>query len=149
MLGGLGLAQWGHLLYPVAALTLCGIYFWSNSGQLNAIMIGDETASSLGIQVARFRLMVFVVGAFLTGVMVAYSGLIGFVGLMVPHIVRRIVGGDNLKVIPAAALFGAIFLLWADIAARTIMMPEDIPIGVVTGLVGGVFFIWLLRKRGF
>ena len=109
--------------------------------------IGDETAAPLGIPVARFRLVVFVVGALITGVMVAFSGIIGFVGLMVPHIARILVGGDYTRVLPASALIGAIFLLWADIAARTVMAPEDMPIGIVTGLIGGIFFVWLLGRR--
>lgn len=109
--------------------------------------IGDETAATLGIAVARFRLVVFVVGALITGVMVAFSGIIGFVGLMVPHIARMLVGGDYTRVLPASALVGAIFLLWADIAARTVMAPEDMPIGIVTGIVGGMFFVWLLGRR--
>ena len=79
--------------------------------------------------------------------MVAFSGIIGFVGLMVPHIVRMFVGGDYFRVLPLSALLGSIFLLWADIAARTIMPPEDMPIGIVTGLVGGIFFVWLLRRK--
>ncbi len=147
MLGGLGLAQWSQLIYPLAVLAICGAYLWLNASNLNAMTIGDETASTLGIPVARFRLSVFAVGALITGVMVAFSGIIGFVGLMVPHIVRLFVGGDYRRVLPVAALFGAIFLLWADIFARTVMAPDDIPIGIVTGLIGGVFFIWLLRRR--
>ena len=115
--------------------------------QLNAMTIGDETAATLGIPVARFRLVVFVVGALITGVMVAFSGIIGFVGLMVPHIARILVGGDYTRVLPASALIGAIFLLWSDIVARTVMVPEDMPIGIVTGLIGGIFFIWLLGRR--
>ncbi len=147
MLGGLGLAQWSQLIYPLAVLVFCGIYLWLNASSLNAMTIGDETASTLGIPVARFRLTVFVVGALITGVMVAFSGIIGFVGLMVPHIVRLLVGGDYRRVLPVAAIFGAIFLLWADILARTVMAPDDIPIGIVTGLIGGIFFVWLLRRR--
>lgn len=147
MLGGLGLAQWNQLVYPAAILAVCMAWFIANAGRLNAMTIGDETASTLGIPVARFRLSVFVVGALLTGCMVAFSGVIGFVGLMIPHIVRLLVGGDYGRVLPASALIGAIFLVWADIAARTVMAPEDIPIGIVTGLIGGVFFIWLLARR--
>ena len=79
--------------------------------------------------------------------MVSFSGVIGFVGLMVPHIVRMITGGDYIRVIPISAVFGAILLLWADIVARTIMSPEDMPIGIVTGLVGGIFFIWMIKKK--
>lgn len=148
MLGGLGLAQWNQLLYPAGILATCGLWFLANAGKLNAMTIGDESASTLGIPVARFRLSVFVVGALLTGCMVAFSGIIGFVGLMVPHIVRMLVGGDYARVLPGSALLGAIFLTWADISARTFMAPEDIPIGIVTGLIGGMFFVWLLRRRG-
>lgn len=147
MLGGLGLAQWSQLAYPLVILLACGAWLMLRASDLNAMTVGDETASTLGIPVARFRLMVFVIGALITGVMVAFSGIIGFVGLMVPHVVRMIVGGDYARVLPASALVGAIFLLWADIAARTIMAPEDMPIGIVTGLVGGCFFVWLLGRR--
>ena len=147
MLGGLGLAQWDQLVYPLVILLVCGAWLMSQTRQLNAMTIGDESAATLGIPVARFRLVVFVIGALITGVMVAFSGIIGFVGLMVPHIARMLVGGDYSRVLPASALIGAIFLLWADIAARTIMAPEDMPIGIVTGLVGGIFFVWLLGRR--
>lgn len=147
MLGGLGLAQWGQLTYPLVILIICGIYLRLNAGNLNAMTIGDETATTLGIPVARFRLSVFVVGALITGVMVAFSGIIGFVGLMVPHIVRLLIGGDYSRVLPASALLGAIILVWGDVIARNIMAPDDMPIGIVTGLIGGIFFIWLLRRR--
>lgn len=147
MLGGLGLAQWNQLIYPLGILLLCGAWLIGKSKVLNAMTVGDETASTLGIPVARFRLLVFIVGALITGVMVAFSGIIGFVGLMVPHVVRMLVGGDYRRVLPCSALLGAVFLLWADIVARTIMAPEDMPIGIVTGLVGGVFFVWLLRRK--
>jgi iron complex transport system permease protein len=147
MLGGLGLAQWGQLLYPLTILLICSVWLLARAGDLNAMTIGDETAATLGIPVARFRMAVFVIGALVTGVMVAFSGIIGFVGLMVPHVARMLVGGDNRRTLPASALIGAIFLLWADVAARTVMAPEDMPIGIVTGLFGGVFFVWLLRRK--
>lgn len=147
MLGGLGLAQWSHLLYPAAVLIPAGLWLWSQSAALNAMSLGDETAASLGIHVARFRLTVFVAGALITGVMVAFSGIIGFVGLMMPHLVRLLAGGDNARVLPLSALAGAIFLTLADTLARIVMAPEDMPIGVVTGLIGGVFFLWLMARR--
>ncbi len=148
MLGGLGLAQWSQLIYPLVVLIFCLAWLWLKSPQLNAMTVGDETAATLGIAVNAFRLQTFVFGSMITGVMVAFSGMIGFVGLMVPHIARMVVGGDYRRLLPFSALFGAIFLLWADIVARTIMAPEDMPIGIVTGLVGGVFFVWLLRRSG-
>ena len=147
MLGGLGLAQWNQLIYPLIVLLICGLWLFSQARVLNAMTVGDETASTLGINVTKFRFIIFVVCSLVTGVMVAFSGIIGFVGLMVPHIVRMFVGGDYFRVLPLSALLGAIFLLWADIAARKIMPPEDMPIGIVTGLVGGIFFVWLLRRN--
>ncbi|MFM7445922.1 MAG: FecCD family ABC transporter permease, partial [Tabrizicola sp.] len=111
MLGGLGLAQWSHLIWPLGVLVPCGLWLWAQAGKLNAMSLGDETAASLGIEVGRFRLTVFVVCALITGVMVAFSGLIGFVGLMMPHLVRLLAGGDNARVLPASALAGAVFLI--------------------------------------
>lgn len=147
MLGGLGLAQWTQLLWPLGVLVPCALWLWAQAGRLNAMSLGDETAASLGIEVGRFRLGVFVVSALITGVMVAFSGLIGFVGLMMPHLVRLVVGGDNARVLPGSAFAGAVFLIWADAGARVVMAPEDMPIGVVTGLIGGVFFIWMMARR--
>ncbi|SCZ57495.1 iron complex transport system permease protein [Epibacterium ulvae] len=147
MLGGLGLAQWSHLIYPLIVLVPCLGWLYLRSADLNAMTIGDETAATLGLNVVRFRLSIFVIGAMITGVMVAFSGIIGFVGLMVPHIARTLVGGDYQRLVPVSALFGGVFVLWADVIARTIMAPEDMPIGIVTGLVGGCSFVWLLRRR--
>ena len=147
MLGGLGLAQWAHLIWPLAVLVPTGLWLWLRAPEMNAMTVGDETAATLGIAPAQFRLQVFVASALITGVMVAFSGIIGFVGLMMPHIVRLVMGGNNARVLPFSALFGAIFLIWADIAARVVMAPEDMPIGVVTGLIGGVFFVGLLARR--
>ena len=147
MLGGLGLAQWSHLVWPLAVLLPCALWLWAQAGRLNAMSLGDETAASLGIEVGRFRLAVFVACALVTGVMVAFSGLIGFVGLMMPHLVRLVAGGDNRRVLPGAALAGAVFLIWADALARVALAPEDLPIGAVTGLVGGLFFIWMMARR--
>ncbi len=149
MLGGLGLAQWSHLSYPALVLGISLSWLVLRAREINALAMGDETALTLGIAVPRFRLMLFVVTALVTGVMVAFSGAIGFIGLMVPHFVRLIAGSDNIRVIPLSAAFGAIALIWADVVARIVMAPEDMPIGVVTGLVGGIAFIAILRRRSF
>lgn len=147
MLGGLGFAQWSHLVWPLAVLLPCGVWLMLQGARLNAMSLGDETAATLGFPVARFRLTVFVAAALITGVMVAFSGLIGFVGLMMPHLARMVVGGDNARVLPGSAYAGAVFLIWADTAARVMVAPEDLPIGVVTGFCGGIFFIWLMARR--
>lgn len=148
MLGGLGLAQWTHLPYPLGALILCGGFVMLNARRFNAMTLGDETATTLGLRTGPFRITVFVVCALLTGAAVAFSGIISFVGLMVPHLVRFVVGGDYRRVLPLSALGGAIFLVGADIVARVIIPPQDMPIGVITGLAGGLFFIALMRRSG-
>lgn len=146
MLGGLGLAQWGHLWIPTIVLLVALSCLLPQARQLNALAMGDETAATLGINVPLLRFSLFLITALLTGVMVAFSGAIGFVGLMVPHVVRMMFGSDNAVVLPLSALTGALFLIWADLAARLVMAPEDLPIGVVTGLVGGIAFIAIMRR---
>lgn len=147
MLGGLGLAQWNQLLFPFLTLLFGGSYLLYKAKFLNAMILGDETANTLGVPVQRFRLTVIVVCALLTGAAVAFSGVIGFVGLMVPHIVRLLIGGDYRKILPLSALLGALLLVLADIVARVIIPPEDMPIGILTGLAGGIAFIFLMRQR--
>lgn len=148
MLGGLGLAQWSQLPYPLLALAACGLYLLLNARNLNAMTLGDESATTLGLPAGRFRMIVFIVCALLTGAAVAFSGIISFVGLMIPHVVRLAVGGDYRRVLPLSALVGAIFLVLADMVARVLIPPLDMPIGIITGLVGGVFFIALMRRNG-
>lgn len=148
MLGGLGLAQWTQLPFPLLALFVCGAYLIWNARNLNAMTLGDESATTLGLPARRFRLIVFIVCALLTGAAVAFAGVISFVGLMIPHIARMIIGGDYRRVLPLSALLGAIFLVTADIFARTLIPPLDMPIGIITGLVGGVFFVILMRRTG-
>jgi len=147
MLGGLGLAQWGQLSFPLITFALGAAYLIYKAKYLNAMTLGDETASTLGVPVQRFRMVVIIVCALLTGSAVAFSGVIGFVGLMIPHIIRLLVGGDYRKILPLSALLGAVFLVAADIIARVIIPPEDMPIGILTGLAGGLAFIVLMRQR--
>jgi iron complex transport system permease protein len=147
MLGGLGLAQWKDLIYPLSIFILCFTWFNLNSRNINALMAGEEMAATLGINVAKFRLRIFVFTALLTSVMVAFSGAIGFVGLMIPHILRIFVGADNRHLIVFSAIYGAIFLVIVDIVARKLISPQELPIGIITGLIGGVFFIWMMRRN--
>jgi iron complex transport system permease protein len=146
MLGGLGLAQWQHLIYPVAVLVLALAYLLAHAQILNAMAMGDETATTLGVNVPRFRLTLFVIAALVTGTMVAFSGAIGFVGLMVPHMVRAIAGSDNRRVLPLSTLAGGLVLIIADLVARLAAAPEDMPIGIVTGIIGCIAFVWIMRK---
>lgn len=146
MLGGLGLSQWSHLAFPAGALLLAGALFMAKAKILNALAMGDETATTLGVAVGFERLVLLVVNAFLTGILVAFSGMIGFIGLMMPHIARFLVGGDNRAVLPVAAMLGAVFLVLCDVAARVLTAPNELPVGIVTGIIGGGFFIALLRR---
>ncbi|MFF2960258.1 FecCD family ABC transporter permease [Streptomyces sp. NPDC057963] len=145
-LGGLGGVDWGTLWLPSAALLLGIAVLLVQSRHLNLLLAGEEAATTMGLDVARFRTRMFVLLSLVTGVLVAAAGPIGFVGLMLPHIVRLFVGGDHRRVLPTAALGGAVFLIWADIAARTVAAPMEIPVGVLTALCGGPFFLWLMRR---
>ena len=145
-LGGFGSAQWALLPIPVAALAVGLAVMLAQARQLNLLMSGDESAVALGLDVERFRRTMFVLTAALTGITVAVSGVIGFVGLIMPHIVRLMVGADHRRALPAVALAGASFTIAADLVARSIIAPLELPVGIVTALVGGPFFIWLLRR---
>lgn len=147
MLGGLGLARWELLWLPALCLALAMTLLLGLGRALNALMAGEQSAVSLGLEPRRVRLLVFVVASLLTGVLVSLSGAIGFVGLMLPHVARFLVGAEHRRVLPVAALLGALFLVWVDVAARTWLAPQDLPIGIVTAAIGGVFFVALLRRR--
>lgn len=145
-LGGLGGVNWDTLWLPSVALLLGIAVLMVQARNLNLLLAGEEAATTLGLDVARFRARMFVLLSLVTGVLVAACGPIGFVGLMLPHIVRLAVGGDHRRVLPTAALGGAFFLIWADIAARVVAAPMEIPVGVLTALCGGPFFLWLMRR---
>lgn len=147
MLGGLGLARWELLWLPALCLLLALAVLLGLGRALNALMAGEQSAVSLGLEPRRVRLVVFVVASLLTGVLVSLSGAIGFVGLMLPHVARFLVGAEHRRVLPVAALLGALFLVWVDVAARTWLAPQDLPIGIVTAAIGGAFFVALLRRR--
>ncbi|WP_336317827.1 iron ABC transporter permease [Streptomyces lavendofoliae] len=145
-LGGLGGVRWGTLWLPGAAVLLGVGVLLTRARSLNLLLAGEESATTLGLDVGRFRARMFVLLSLVTGVLVAAAGPIGFVGLILPHVVRLFVGGDHRRVLPTAALAGAVFLVWADIAARTVAAPMEIPVGVLTALCGGPFFLWLMRR---
>ncbi|WP_201441629.1 FecCD family ABC transporter permease [Saccharothrix sp. 6-C] len=149
LLGSLGGVTWGSL--PVAAaVVLAGVaYLRTRAKHLNALSMGDETATTLGIDVSRTRKALFGVTAAMTGVLVAVSGAVGFVGLMLPHLVRLTVGADHRKVLAVAPPAGACFLIWVDVAARLLAAPEELPLGVITAALGVPCFILLMRRRGY
>lgn len=147
LLGSLGLARWDALL-GVAALVIGGTiaYLTVTGRSLDALAVGDETAHTLGISPDRLRLRLLVIVSLCVGVLVSASGSIGFVGLVVPHLARRIVGAPHVRVVPVAALLGAILLVWADVVARVLLAPQEIPIGIITALIGTPFLLILIRR---
>ena len=144
LLGGLGGARWTQLGWPAVILVGTTAWLLTQARSLNAVSVGEETAATLGVDTARFRWTLFALTSLLTGALVAVSGGIGFVGLMLPHIVRVFVGADHRRLLPVAALVGAIFLIWVDVLARTIIAPAELPIGIITALLGAPFFLWVM-----
>jgi iron complex transport system permease protein len=147
LLGSLSAAEWDRLLLPTVTVAVLGALLLAGSGWLDALAAGPDTAAALGVPVRALRNALFVVLAALVGVLVAVAGGIGFVGLILPHIARLLVGARHRAMLPVAALAGAVFLLWVDIAARILVRPTEIPLSVVTGLIGAPVFLLLLGRR--
>ncbi|MFO8033852.1 MAG: iron ABC transporter permease [Candidatus Bipolaricaulota bacterium] len=146
-MGGLGRADWTQIwaLLPMTGVT--GLGLWSLSRELNALSLGDEGAFSLGIRPQRLKLILLSLTTVLTATAVAFAGTIGFVGLITPHAMRILLGPDHRYLLPASALVGGIFLAWADAAARTVLRPAELPLGILTALIGAPFFLYLLQRR--
>lgn len=147
LLGSLGLARWSvslAVVVVIVCLTIAALLIWGR--RLDALAIGDETAQTLGVQPTKFRVHLLIIVSLCVGAVVAASGGIGFVGLVIPHVARRFVGAAHGRVVPVAALIGAIFLVWADAAARVALEPRELPIGIITALVGAPFLLILVRR---
>lgn len=145
-LGSLNGTRWGHVLVAAPLIILGTVFAVVIARKLDLLALGERSARHLGVDVERLRLSTIVVVAVLTGAAVAFCGVIGFVGLVVPHLLRMILGPAHRTLVPASALGGAVLLLGADLAARTVVPYADLPIGMLTAAVGGPFFFWLLRR---
>ncbi|WP_326631811.1 iron ABC transporter permease [Nonomuraea fuscirosea] len=148
LMGSLGGARWEMLPIPTAVLLAGLAYLLVQHRPLNALSSGEESAISLGINVTALRVRLFVLTSLLVGVLVATSGAIAFVGLIVPHTARMLIGADHRRVLPVSALLGAVFLQLVDVAARTVAAPQELALSIVTAVFGVPFFLWLLRRRG-
>ncbi|CAL9332212.1 Vitamin B12 import system permease protein BtuC [Nocardiopsis dassonvillei] len=146
LLGSVSAATMGSLLAPALALLVALAVVGANVRGINALLAGDEAAASLGVSVDRLRTVLLLVSALLVGAVVSVSGSIGFVGLIIPHIARILVGTDHRVMLPVSVLGGAVFLAAADLMARTVAAPVEIPLGILTAVVGAPFFLWLLRR---
>ena len=147
LLGGLGDRGWGALeaVTPLVALGVAASLALVTN--LNLVTLGEERAAQLGVELDRFKREALAVGSLLAAAAVSVSGVIGFVGLMTPHLLRLVVGADHRRLLPASLLGGPVLLILADLVARTAVAPEELPVGAVTAILGGPFFLYLLRRE--
>lgn len=146
-LGSLSGKGWDPVLTISIPVILGMLLLSLYARDLNIMLTGEESAKSLGVNVERTKIYIILIGTFITSIAVSVSGIIGFVGLIIPHIVRLIIGPDHRILLPASALMGGIFMIFADTIARTIISPIEIPVGIITAIFGGPFFIYLLRSK--
>ena len=144
------LSQSAYVQFTIIApvVVMAFIILYGLSRHLNLITAGEETALQLGVDIKRTKMICFLVVSLVIGLVVSFSGLIGFVGLIVPHLGRMVLGSDHRLLMPVSALGGAVFLIAADTVARTIISPSELPVGVITAFIGAPFFIYLLKTRG-
>ena len=147
LLGDLSQATRSGFILTLIVVVLGTIVLTSQARALNLMMIGERDAFDFGVEIGRVRLIVFATASALVGISVAASGSVGYVGLIVPHLIRLSVGSDNRLVIPFSAVSGAIFVVLADTAARVAIAPRELPVGAITALIGAPMFIWLLRRN--
>ncbi len=148
LMGDLDVGSFEPLVAAVPAVVAAFAMFAVLPSALNLLSLGPDAAASRGVDVVRAQRLAFFSASLATSAAVSLAGPIGFVGIVVPHLVRLMVGVDHRIVLPASALFGAAFLVACDLGARTLLAPVEIPVGVVTALIGGPFFLWLLVRKG-
>jgi iron complex transport system permease protein len=147
IMGGVNIVNYNEIIHISPFAMMGFVVMISLSRQFNLTSLGEESAMAKGVNVNRVQKTGFIVASLLTGLVVAHSGPIGFIGLMVPHILRLIVGADHRLLVPISILFGGTFLIICDTLARTVIAPAEIPVGIITALCGGPFFIWLIFKK--
>lgn len=147
LLGDLSQASWNGVYLSLGAVIVGTVVLISQARALNLMMVGERDAFDFGVEVGRVRMLVFGAASLVVGAAVAASGSVGYVGLIVPHLVRLTVGSDNRLVVPFSAIAGAIFVVFADTIARTAIAPRELPVGAITALIGAPMFIYLLRRN--
>lgn len=151
IMGSMGKVTWSYL--PFAAVVFCvlAVYFLYNFRILNTSLLGEDMALILGVSLERRRVLFLTAVAILVSMIVAATGIIGFVGLVIPHVIRILCGNNHLKLLPYSMLGGAIYMLWCDVLARTVLVRTELPIGILTAFIGGPFFLYLMcsKKYGF
>ncbi|CAN0098159.1 unnamed protein product, partial [Chrysoparadoxa australica] len=146
-MGNLGGAQWPALFVVLTVVIPAIVVLVKYAMQLNLLLLGEQEAHYLGINIKRLQYIIITCTELVVGVSVAVSGIIGFIGLVIPHLVRLSIGPDHRVLIPASTILGALLLVVADTFARTIVAPAEMPVGIITSMLGGPFFLWLLLKQ--
>ncbi|MGJ8692285.1 MAG: FecCD family ABC transporter permease [Thalassotalea sp.] len=146
-LGSFARASWDNVWFPAIVVSLCIVFMLAFRRQLNAMLLGDESATTLGINVNRFRLVMLVLSSLITATLVSLCGGIGFVGLMIPHIVRFFVSQGSSVGLLITAVVGGIFMIWVDVLSRVLLANQELPVGVITAAIGSFFFLGLLSFR--
>ena len=146
-MGSLAAANWETNVILLITGAVGILFFWSQYRTLNLMLLGDESAITLGTDLHHRRIIYLVVASLMVGFSVYAAGVIGFVGLIIPHMVRMLFGTDHKKLIPLCALLGALFLLWADVLCRVLLERTELPIGILTSLVGAPVFIYLMARK--
>jgi len=147
LMGGLWTSDWSRVVITFPLILLGILVMLVFSRHLNLILMGEETAIDLGLEVEKFKKIILIFASLITAAAVSVCGIIGFVGLIIPHIMRILVGPNHRILLPSSCLLGAIFLVWVDTIARTIIEPTEVPVGILTSLLGVPFFLYLLRRR--
>lgn len=148
-MGSLTGGKWSNLWLPTLIVLVLAAFFLCQCRIMNTMLLGDEAAITLGIDLNIYRKLYMVIVSILTGVLVANCGIIGFIGLVIPHITRSLVGSNHKSNLPVAMLIGSIFLIWADVIARVILKNMEMPIGIITSAIGAPFFIYIIIKRAY
>lgn len=148
-MGSFSKAKWDNIALPIITVLVISIFFLTQYRILNTLLIGEEAALTLGVNLSFYRGLYLVILAFLVGVLVSVCGTIGFVGLIIPHITRAMVGSDHRKVVPLSLLGGALFLVAADAIARSLVSNSDIPIGIITALIGAPLFAYMIIRKNY
>lgn len=148
-MGSLSGANWSRVTIIFPVIALCTLIFWSQYRNLNLMLLGDEVSITLGTNLRKSRTVYLILCSVIVGFAVYAAGMIGFVGLVIPHIIRILFGTDHKRLIPLSALLGGIFLIWADVACRIILKNAEMPIGILVSIIGAPCFIYLLIKRSY
>jgi ABC-type Fe3+-siderophore transport system, permease component len=145
--GSLAGARWEYLGLPLIIMLLCGGFLLLHYRKLDALTMGEETAVTLGVDTNRMQKALILISSLLAGAAISVSGSIGFVGMIIPHLCRSLVGANHKRLLPLSVLFGGVLVVWADVAARLVAAPEEIPVGILTALVGAPFFLVILKNK--